>query len=141
MSVGTAYEAPVLDLGFPCAIDLSTGAAGIGGSAQFLFVTNPDSIVVAGVAGTPVFGVCQVDTPLPYAGATFAASVRLMGVSKVVAGAAITSGELVMTNATGEAIPYVANAGANHAAGIALDDAAGAGDLIPVLLTPGGAQS
>jgi hypothetical protein len=141
MAVGTAYEAPVLDLGFPCAIDLSTGLSGLNGTAQFLFVATPDSITIPSTVGEVVLGVCMVDTPLPYAGATFAASVRLMGVAKVVAGAAITAGQLVMTNASGEAIPYVANAGANHAAGMALDDAAGAGSLIPVLLTPGGAQS
>jgi Uncharacterized conserved protein (DUF2190) len=59
------------------------------------------------------------------------------GVTKVVAGAAITAGALVMSNGSGKAV----TASAGWAAGRALTAAANDGDLITILLTPYGTVS
>lgn len=60
-----------------------------------------------------------------------AATVGIRGVSNVMAGAAITAGATVTTDATGRA---VASTGTDVVYGIALAAATGANELVPVLL-------
>jgi len=60
-----------------------------------------------------------------------AASVASRGVSKVMAGAAVTKGALVMSSTTGKAITATTG---KHAAGRALEAAGADGDLIAVSL-------
>lgn len=63
------------------------------------------------------------------------ASVMLIGTSRVLAGAAVGEGDLVNADATSRAV----TAGAGEAvSGIALEAAGAAGDIIEILLTPGG---
>jgi hypothetical protein len=59
--------------------------------------------------------------------------VRIAGISKVVAGAAITIGVEVMSDTTGRVITAVT--AANRVVGLALQAAAAAGDIIDVWLT------
>jgi len=59
------------------------------------------------------------------------ANVQLIGIVRVEAGAAIASGNYLMPNATGQAIPGVAT---NFVRAVALEDAAGAGAIIEALL-------
>jgi hypothetical protein len=63
--------------------------------------------------------------------------VRVMGVSRVVAGAAIAKGTPFTSDATGRAIPIPAGTTNRWQAGIAWTAATNAGDVIDALLTPG----
>jgi hypothetical protein len=68
------------------------------------------------------------------------AALRPLGVSKVTAGAAVAKGALVGSDATGRAKPAVLGAATGtYIAGIALDDATAAGQVISVLLMQMGA--
>ncbi len=122
------------DFSFPTDIDLS--------AAQYCFVVlGADGNLDLAGANARAIGVLQND---PTAGQS--GTVRLMGVSKVTAGAAITQGALVASNASGEAVAYTA-ATANtttgvisgsQVLGIALEAAGAAGDFVAVALFPGG---
>ena len=120
----------VLDKGFEAAEALT----------EFRFVTlvatEDRRVEQADVAGELVIGVGQetVSAEDVTRGPRIT-NVRLMGVSVVEAGAAVTKGAEVTTDASGRAI--TAGVG-NRVAGIALDNAAQAGDWIGVFLTPAG---
>jgi len=67
--------------------------------------------------------------------------VSQIGIEWVEAGAAITRGALLMSDANGRAITAAAGAGANvRTAGIAQESATALGDLIRVLIIPGSFQ-
>lgn len=120
-------------------------------SSQFRAVTvNSSGRVVAATAGQHAIGVLQNN---PTSGQ--AATIRVGGVSKFAAGAAITlqnGGRLVASDATGRAVAATAatvntsDAGAaadavagSNVLGIALEAAGAAGVVIAVLLTHSGA--
>lgn len=115
-----AFEMPVLDVSFVAAADLS--------GSQYAAVTldGNGKAVLATTAGEVCVGVLQND---PRAGET--AQVRVYGVTMVKAGAAVTPGQLVSNDASGLAVPATTG---QVALGIALDGAAGAGQIISVLL-------
>jgi hypothetical protein len=97
---------------------------------QYTFVTlNSAGQVVAPGAGAGVVGVLQND---PASGQ--AALVDIAGITKVVAGAAITTGARVMTTSAGKAITGTAT---NNLLGIALETGADT-RVIRVLLQPTG---
>lgn len=61
-----------------------------------------------------------------------------VGIAYIEAGAAITRGALVTSDATGRAVTAAPSAGTNNRyIGIAYDSATAAGDVIPVLVHPG----
>lgn len=63
------------------------------------------------------------------------------GIAEVEAGAAITRGALVISDASGRAITAAAAAGTNvRYVGVALANAGGAGEIIPVDVHPGSFQ-
>ncbi len=95
---------------------------------QFRFVVDNASgfIAQSTTLGGVVVGVLQ-NKP----GNNEAAEVMVTGVSKVVAGAAITEGVAVTSDAVGRAV--VAAAG-NYRIGLSMAAAAAAGEVIPVLL-------
>jgi hypothetical protein len=64
-------------------------------------------------------------------------NVRMMGISRVRAGAAVTIGAAVTSDANGKAIPVPAGTNDRHQYGIALSPAAADGDYFNCLLTPG----
>lgn len=67
--------------------------------------------------------------------------VLLSGVAELEAGAAITRGALLMSDASGRAIAATAAAGTNvRTIGTALASASAAGEIIPVELSPGSFQ-
>jgi hypothetical protein len=67
--------------------------------------------------------------------------VQLVGVGEVEAGAAITVGVLLMSDAQGRAIPAAAAAGVNvRVVGVALEPAVAAGDVIRFQQSPGAFQ-
>ena len=108
--------------GLTAAADLST--------AQYKFVklTAAEQVNIATSLGEAVVGVLQ-NKP---AGAGHAAEIAVDGsVSKVLAGAPVTAGAYVTTDATARAV--AAGAGENRV-GLALNGAGAAGQLISVLL-------
>jgi hypothetical protein len=66
-------------------------------------------------------------------------NVRMIGITRCIAGAAVPIGSQVTSDSTGRAvvIPALTAGQSTWQAGIALTAAASAGDLIDVLLTPG----
>ncbi|MDE2099055.1 MAG: DUF2190 family protein [Patescibacteria group bacterium] len=122
--------------------DISLVAAADLSSDQFHFVTTDGSGNAAlSAAGAPAIGVLQ-DAPT----AGEAGAVRVMGVSKVVAGAVVAVGSRVASDATGRAVVYTAASCAaapgpvagSQVLGIALEAAGAAGDVIAVALMHSG---
>ncbi|EFN7273592.1 DUF2190 family protein [Escherichia coli] len=82
-------------------------------------------------AGAAVLGVAEVD-----AGAGDVTPVSVLGIMAVEAGAAITRGQAVQSDASACAVPQTAataDTAAGISAGIALDDATAAGEVIRIL--------
>lgn len=95
---------------------------------QFFFVNEgATGIALNTTSGGIVHGVLQ-NKP---SAAGRSANVAVYGVTKVVAGAAITKGANVMSDAAGKAITATAT---DYLRGIALEAAAADGDIISVLL-------
>lgn len=122
--MATAYENPLLIKSFPANGDLS--------SSQYKVVELGSSGVSATNATTDVpVGVLQNK---PTTG--LAADVMMLGISRCIAVAAITKGVKVSCTAAGK---VQTAATGQHIVGIALEAASADGDIIPVLLTLGGA--
>jgi len=103
-------------------------------SAQYLIMqlSDENTVTKATASNQTLIGVLQND---PESGEP--AAVAFSGVSKVIAGGAISAGDYVTADANGKA---VASSGAiydERTIGIALEDASGADEVIPVLLTIG----
>lgn len=135
-----AYETAGTDITLIAAADQSTS------QYRAIKVDTAEKGAVAG-AGEFAIGVLQNK---PAAGE--AATVRVAGVTKMVAGAAVAAGARVAPDAAGKAKTAVAatvntsDAGAasdavtaSHVLGIALEAAAADGDIISVLITHSGA--
>lgn len=137
-----AYEIQGFDIGtLEAGSDLSTH------QHKFVLVNSSGQVALAG-AGGPAIGVLQ-NKPSAQG---HSASVRVLGVSKVVAGAAVTRGDQVASDANGKAAtasqantrtddtgvvsdPLIGS----NVLGIALETAAADGDIISVLLLHAGA--
>lgn len=134
------FEIPVLDITRDANVDLS--------AAQFLIVKAVAGGKVAlAAAGEQSYGILQ-DKP----GSGKSGAVRVYGVSKVVAGAAIAEGDPITSDAAGKAKTAVrgstntSDAGVaadplvgSYVLGIALEPAAALNDVITVLITHAGA--
>lgn len=115
-------------------LDLSMEAGASFASSQFLAVelsSTVNQVTVCNNAGDTVFGVIQDNVA-----SGKASSIRVQGVTKWVAGAAVSIGDRVGTDASGKCVTKTP-AGGTKQAGIALTAAAADGDIISVLLTPG----
>jgi hypothetical protein len=137
-----AYEIQGFDIGtLEASADLSANRY------QFVTVNSSGQVAVA-AAGDPAIGVLQ-NKP---AAAGRSATVRVLGVSKVKAGAALTKGDQVASNASGKAVTATkatvntSDTGvasdpviASNVLGIALESAAAADEVISVLLLHSGA--
>jgi len=100
-------------------------------SAKQFFIVKRDAsnnIILAAAAGDTLLGVLQNDPKAAQAG-----TVRKLGLSKVVAGAAITLGTEVISDAAGKAIA-TATAG-DRILGVAEEAAAADGDVITIDMT------
>ncbi|HEU5423715.1 MAG TPA: hypothetical protein VFU72_09270 [Nitrolancea sp.] len=121
-----------------------------GGLVQFTAVVfdtatgNPGDIKGATVNTAPILGVLQNST-YPAGNSTAgaigpgdSADIMVYGVTKMVAGAAITYGALVSVDSSGRAVTAPA-AGVSqvYAIGIAKGNATALGDLVEVILLPG----
>ena len=120
-----AWEQPLFNLSFTTAKDLS--------SYQFQIVnlTTADQITVLTSAKSGAIGILQ-DKPT----SGMQGSVMVIGVSKVKAGGAINSGQLVGAEATSARVIAVTTAtmGSTVAIGRAFGASAQADDIIPVLI-------
>lgn len=99
---------------------------------QYIFVkhgsTSPQ--VVASAANDPILGVSQ-DTNINGRGV----SVGLVGVTKLVIGAAVSHGHRLKSDASGRAVRHL---GLGAYGAVALEDGASADDVIEALLITGG---
>lgn len=132
MGVGPNY---VLDKGF-----LVQGVTAIVFGELAVDGTVEQSVVRSGASGD-VLGVFQetVDAVRVTTGKVFA-DVRLLGISRVLTGAAVAKGDRLVADAAARAVASprsIAGALAPRVFGRALTAAAGAGLYIDVLLTPG----
>jgi hypothetical protein len=129
---------------------LDKGFLAQGGSVQYNFgeIIVPGTAVqscvrsTAAVGGTTFFlGVCQetIDAAKVVTGKVFA-DVRMLGISRVIAGGTVTVGARVTSDTSARAVAVTrAAAGAQPAPilGIALTGTTNVGEHIDVLLTPG----
>ena len=97
---------------------------------------NVDDVILVSVANSVISGIALYENVAYGPGDEI--PVRVMGVAKCISGAAITVGQQVSTNSSGQVVPSPA-AGATTAAvvGIAQTAATEAGDYVSVLLTIG----
>lgn len=119
-----AFETNVYTMTLPAHDDLS--------GSQYLCITvngTSGNADVAG-AGAKCIGVLQNE---PSTGQ--AASVRVMGITKAISGAAVTVGDAVASDAAGKVVTQATTA---VTVGVALEAAGGADEIISVLLLPGG---
>ena len=109
-------------------------------SLQFTFVqiNSSGQLVAPSGAGVLCDGVIQDDNPNT-SSLNEASPIAISGISKVVSGAAVTEGDLVMTDSSGRAVTATSS---NHILGRALQgNGSVAGIIIPVLLFKGGHAS
>lgn len=129
-----ATESPLIHDGSQttASADMSNtgGLDGPSGSGQFLavVVSGPRAVAVA-TAGVAVYGILQNK---PKSGE--AADVGIVGVTKAVAGAAVTSPQLLQTDANGRLIPATSTL---HRVAMAIESAAATGVIFTVALVPG----
>lgn len=133
-----ATESPLIHDGSQCVAvanyyNPTVALLGSGGSAQFLAVSlsAARTIQITANQTTLVYGILQ-NTPM----ATEAADVGISGITKAVAGAAITAGQVLMcgTGGTlGQLIPYTSAA---FRVGVALEAASAQGVIFTMLLIP-----
>lgn len=132
-----ATEAPIFAHSHCTAsADLSstgTSLQGPNGTAQFLAVkiSGVGTVTVAAANSDVVHGILQND---PKSGQ--AANVAFGGISKAVAGAAITAGAVLMSDTSGRVITQT-SPGTNPCLGQALDTSTAAGQVIRILIVPG----
>lgn len=134
-----ATEGPLVHDGSQCQANANyynPGVAlfGVNGSGQFLAVAISASrtISIASSVTVPVYGILQ-NTPM----AGDAADVGIMGISKAVAGAAITAGAELMIDSSGRLIPWVTAA---FKVGIAIESAGALGVVFTMMIYPPGVK-
>jgi hypothetical protein len=122
---------------------LDKGYAVGGAVRQFRFVTLGGSEVVseAAAAGAQSLGVCQEEVSADDATRGRIVDVRLLGISRCIAGAAITIGAPVRVDNQGRVTALAATTANQNQVGIALQAATAAGDHVDVFLTPGVSRS
>lgn len=100
-----------------------------------VLAATKEKVTPAGAAARAI-GVCQEEITADDAAKGRVANIRMMGISRCVAAAAIAIGDRVIVAASGRVTSTGAVAG-NPVLGIALEAAAAAGDHIDIFLTPG----
>lgn len=104
---------------------------GPGGSGQFLgvVISAARTLSIASVQGSIIYGVLQNTPPA----ANEACDVGILGISKMVAGAAVAAGAELMVDSSGRFITWVAGAG-NAKVGMALEAATALGSVFSGLV-------
>jgi len=100
--------------------------------------TSDGNVVQAAAAGDAVMGIAD---NLGQATVGARVDVQQEGIGEVEAGAAVTRGALLMSDGSGRGITAAAAAGTNvRTVGVALANAGGAGEIIPVAISLGSFQ-
>lgn len=121
-----AFELPLFDVAFKANADLS--------DVQYhLCVVDLSTDVSIGTATANTDTIVGVLQNKP--GSAEAAQVRVLGISKVVAGAALTPGCLVTSDTSARASTIVGGSATIYTCGLTLDSTTGAGEMVSVLLT------
>lgn len=103
--------------------------------ARLVKQTGNQTVAPCAASTDRPIGVAQLDISASEATAGKGTGVMVLGVAWTEAGAAVALGARVMSDASGRAI--TAATATNIPCGVAMKAAGGAGELIPVLLTPG----
>jgi hypothetical protein len=104
---------------------------------RLVLFSAAETVIQSATSGGAVIGACGEVAPA----SGERVDVTVAGIAFVEAGAVVARGALVMSDGSGRAITAAAAAGVNvRTAGVAMEDAAAAGDLIRVLLSPGNFQ-
>ena len=138
MAGGAQYG---LDKSYKAAAAIGSAASGPDLATSydyFLFVklsgTAGDTVTPATVLGEPVLGVAQQRVAVADIN-SMGIDVRLLGISKIVLAATLVFGDAVRSDAAGKAV--AATAGTRQS-GIIVGAGGVAGDVVDILLTPGG---
>lgn len=115
-------------------LNLPYKAAGAITKQRFVTLTASETVKQADAAGQRALGVFQVDVSADEATKGKGGAVGTLGIYWVEASAAIALGAQVATTNNGRAVTAATT---NVPLGIAMKAATGAGQLIPVLMTPG----
>jgi hypothetical protein len=127
-----ATESPAIHDGSQCTAaanyGLSQSLAGPNGSGQFLgvYISASRTVTIDATGGVAIYGILQ-NTP----GQGQAADVVISGISKAVAGAAVSANDPLMTDSSGRVITATST---NHRFATAIESASGAGQIITVLV-------
>jgi hypothetical protein len=132
----------ILDKGF--LVDSAAANVAFGRACKFLAAGTGDKVTTSGAPATPavsadyVVGIYQ-ETPdaAKIATGKYTAPVRVMGISRAIAGGVVAKGDPVTSDANGKLVVVGVNAGVRWQVGIAWTAAAADGDTFDVLLTPG----
>lgn len=131
-----------LDKGYKTATALGSAASGpdLATSYDYFVAVVPtgtagDTVTLATTAGDLVLGVAQQRVAVADINKQMV-DIRIYGITKMVASAAIVYGAPIRNTTTGTAV--TATTAGQRILGVALSAAAAAGDVIDVLLTPGG---
>jgi len=129
MGVGPNY---VLDKGH-----LATGSTAYALGELVVASGDGTRCARATAAGSKVRGVCQetVEVAKVTTGKVVL-DVRILGISRVLAGAAVAVEDRVTNDATARAVPVAGTIGSKESFGVALTAATGPGQYIDVLMTP-----
>jgi len=119
----------VLDKGFKAG-----GAAAIR-QWRCVRMTAVDTCAEANTAGQVVLGVCQESVSANDSSRGRVADIRIMGITRAEAGAAITLGDRLVTDNQGRVVPATAATAKQNQVGIAWAAAGAAGDYIDMLLS------
>jgi len=119
----------VLDKGFK--------AGGAIGKYRAVELGASEVVTQCNAASDPALGICQEEVTSGDATNGRIVDVRIAGISRCIAGAAITIGARVATDNAGRVVPAPAAVGLTNQVGIALQAAANAGDHVDVFLSIG----
>jgi hypothetical protein len=116
-------------------LSATASLSGGNGSGQYLCmkISGSRTVTVAAANTDVVTGILQND---PLSGQ--AANVGWSGITKAVAGAAITAGAGLMSDTSGRVITWT-TAGTNPCLGQCLETATGAGQIVTILVSPNAA--
>lgn len=128
-----ATESPLIHDGAQCVaaanyFNPATPLSGPNGSGQFLgvYISAARTVAVDATGGVAIYGILQNTPSLGQA-----ADVGILGISKAVAGAALTFNDPLMTDTSGRVITATST---NHRFATALESATAAGQIITVMI-------
>jgi hypothetical protein len=115
-------------------LDKTAAAGGAIGQYRAVVLSDEDTAAQVTVAASTAIGVCQEEISAADVTAGRQASIRILGITYALAGAATTAGTRVAVDNAGRVVAATAG---QSVLGIVLDTVTTANDPVAVLLTPG----